>query len=127
MMDFVVTVIKVQVPQQKESYIVLCMRSMCVCLLTPLKSEVSEVTGYGMKNRVSIPGRDIIFLFATTPRPARRFTQPERTKPYYSYQNEADHSSPSGAEVKNTWSFTSASNTVIRLRMDETASRYGGD
>jgi len=36
----------------------------------------SEIIGYGMKDRGSIPSRSMIVLFASTYRPALGFTQP---------------------------------------------------
>jgi hypothetical protein len=69
-----------------------------------------------MDDRVSIPGRDSdgVFLFATASRPTLGLSQPpiqcvaEAFTPEVKRQGrEADHSSPSSAEVKNAWSYTS--------------------
>jgi hypothetical protein len=77
-------------------------------------------------DRGSVPGKDS-FLFATVSRPSMGPTQPPSqwvlgAKPPGC---EADHSSPSSAEVKNAWSYTSIPPYVfmvwclIKHRMDK--------
>jgi hypothetical protein len=83
-----------------------------VCIVSVVGSRgssVSIVSDYGLGDRGSIPGRGKkIFPLASVSRPALRPTQPPvqwvpgvLSSDKARAGRDADHSSPSGAEVKN--------------------------
>jgi hypothetical protein len=76
-------------------------------------AQLMERLGYGLDDRGSILHKGtIFFLFATASKPALGTTQSSMGNgdPLPSLKQsgrETDHSPPSSAEVKNTWSYTS--------------------
>jgi hypothetical protein len=88
--------------------------------LRSLDRSVGTETGYRLDGQFSIPTRSKIFTFSMASRPALGPTQPPTlcvtgalTPGQKRSGRKANHSPPSGAEVKNLWNYTSTPSYVF--------------